>query len=124
MHGASTETPKFASSATSAAFFDSSVDSGTDFTWGNVARGIEQLSYNVSAAILTMDLGMQESRCAVTKQDIVYEYDRLNLWLPYGVSALEFGNVVLSVSNLVDVKRSPCSRSLCVLYLASSFSFA
>lgn len=89
MHGASTETPKFGSSVTSAAFFDPSLNSGTDFTWKDVPRGIEQLSHNISAAILAMDLGVQDSSCFVTKQDIIYEYNRLNLWLPYGVSGLE-----------------------------------
>ncbi|KAG9045197.1 hypothetical protein FS837_006845 [Tulasnella sp. UAMH 9824] len=88
LHGASTNTPQFDSSIISAAFFDTSLNSGNDFTWGNVARGIEQLSHNVSAAILTMDLGVQDSRCAVSRQDIVYEYNRLNLWLPYGVALL------------------------------------
>ncbi|KIO27291.1 hypothetical protein M407DRAFT_23469 [Tulasnella calospora MUT 4182] len=88
LHGASTDTPKFDSSIISAAFFDTSLNSGTDFIWGNVARGIEELSHNVSAAILTMDLGAQDSRCAVSRQDIVYEYNRLNLWLPYGVALL------------------------------------
>ncbi|KAG8950243.1 hypothetical protein FRC04_007877 [Tulasnella sp. 424] len=106
MHGASTETPKFASSATSAAFFDPSVDSGTDFTWGNVARGIEQLSYNVSAAILTMDLGMQESSCAVTRQDIVFAYDRLNLWLPYGIALLAVA-LCLVLGILVFLRLNP-----------------
>lgn len=89
MHGASTETPKFDSSVTSAAFFDPSLNSGTDFTWKDVPRGIEQLSHNISAAILAMDLGVQDSSCFVTKQDIIYEYNRLNLWLPYGVSELD-----------------------------------
>ncbi|KAG8931806.1 hypothetical protein FRC01_000785 [Tulasnella sp. 417] len=88
MHGASTDTPRFDSSVISAAFFDTSLNSGTAFTWGNVARGIEQLSYNVSAAILTMDLGVQDSACTVSRSEIVYQYDRPNLWLPYGVALL------------------------------------
>lgn len=98
LHGASTNTPQFDSSIISAAFFDTSLNSGNDFTWGNVARGIEQLSHNVSAAILTMDLGVQDSRCAVSRQDIVYKYDRLNLWLPYGVSTFGTLGLLLLVS--------------------------
>jgi hypothetical protein len=42
---------RFNSPIISAAFFD---NGGSE--WGNVQRGIEQLSHNVSAAILTMNL--------------------------------------------------------------------
>ena len=86
LHGASGDIPRLRSSVLSAAFFDSSLNSGSELTWGDVPRGIEQLSHNVSAAILTMDLGFQDSRCAISKVSIVYEYNRLNLLLPYGVS--------------------------------------
>lgn len=86
LHGASDDTPQFSSSVISAAFFDTSLNTGTDLTWGDVPRGIEQLSHNVSAAILTMDLGVQDSTCIVSTQDIIYEYNRKDLWLPYGVS--------------------------------------
>ncbi|KAG9045196.1 hypothetical protein FS837_006844 [Tulasnella sp. UAMH 9824] len=90
-HGASSSTPEYDSSITSAAFFDPSLNSGSAFTWGDVPRGIEQLSHNISAAILTMDLGVEGSSCFVTKQDIIYQYDRLSLWLPYGVRVFNLG---------------------------------
>ena len=86
LHGATYDTSQFRSSVILAAFFDPSSSSGTDLTWGDVSRGIEQLSHNVSAAILTMDLGVQDSTCIVSTQDIIYEYNWKNLWLPYGVS--------------------------------------
>jgi hypothetical protein len=89
IHGISADGPKFDSPVISAAFFDTSLNSGADFTWGDVPRGIEQLSHNVSAAILTMNLGVKDSTCTISEQDIVYEYNRLNLWLPYGVSTCE-----------------------------------
>jgi len=104
LHGASAETPKFDSPVISAAFFDSSLNSGADFTWGDVPRGIEQLSHNVSAAILTMDLGVKDSTCIVSSQDIIYEYNRLNLWLPYGVSTLKLQHRSVPKSYLVGIK--------------------
>ena len=90
LRGVSDYTPEFSSSVISAAFFDTSLHSGTDFTWGNVSGGIEQLSHNVSAAILTMDLGEQDSTCIVSTQDIMYEYSWRNLWLPYGVGTVSY----------------------------------
>ena len=87
-HGGATEIPQFSSSVILAAFFNTSSNSGTDLTWGDVSGGIEQLSHNVSAAILTMDLGVQDSTCIVSTQDIMYEYNWKNLWLPYGVSTV------------------------------------
>ena len=86
IHTMSVDGPKFDSPVISAAFSDNSLNSGTDFTWGDVPRGIERLSHNVSAAILNMDLGVKDSTCTVSRQEIIYEYNRLNLWLPYGVS--------------------------------------
>lgn len=85
LHGASGHIPRLRSSVLSSAFFDYAL--GT-FTWKDVPRGIEQLSHNVLAAILTMELGLKDSRCAISKVFIVYEYNQLNLLLPYGVSTL------------------------------------
>ena len=86
IHTISSDGPKFDSPVISAGFFDSSLNTGTDFTWGDVPRGIEELSHNISAAILTMNLGVKDSNCIVSRQDVIYEYNRLNLWIPYGVS--------------------------------------
>ncbi|KAG8931805.1 hypothetical protein FRC01_000784 [Tulasnella sp. 417] len=113
-HGASTATPTYESSVTSAAFFDPSVNSGNAFTWGDVPRGIEQLSHNISAAILTMDLGVQDSSCFVTRQDIIYHYDRLSLWLPYGVTLLVV-SLCMAISIMVFLRLNPRN-------LTSSFS--
>ncbi|KIO17024.1 hypothetical protein M407DRAFT_33325 [Tulasnella calospora MUT 4182] len=113
-HGVSGETPIFDSSITSASFFDPSLNSGTSFIWGDVPRGIEQLSHNISAAILTMDLGVQDSSCFVTKQDIIYQYDRLSLWLPYGVTLL-IVSLCMVVGIMVFLRLNPEN-------LTSSFS--
>ncbi|KAG8992136.1 hypothetical protein FRB90_001078, partial [Tulasnella sp. 427] len=88
MIGASEYTGSFYQAITAAAFFNPppTVDRGGDIVWGDVLEGIEQLSHNISAGVLTMDLGMLNSQCFVSKQEIVYHYDRLNLWLPYGIA--------------------------------------
>ncbi|KAG9009163.1 hypothetical protein FRB90_008508 [Tulasnella sp. 427] len=67
---------------TSAAFLDSSSES---FIWGDVVGGIEQLSHNISAGILTLNLGVQDGQCLVDTLDVVYQYDWLNLFLPYAI---------------------------------------
>ncbi|KAG8895129.1 hypothetical protein FRC00_007935 [Tulasnella sp. 408] len=113
-HGASTDITEYDSSITSAAFFDPSLNSGSAFTWGDVPRGIEQLSHNISAAMLTMDLGVQDSSCFITKQDIVYQYDSLSLWLPYG-AALLVVSLCMAVSIAVFLRLNPQN-------LTSSFS--
>ena len=108
--------PRFDSPVISAAFFDNSLNGGTEFTWGDVPRGIEQLSHNVSAAILTMNLGMKDSMCTVSRQDIIYEYNQLNLWLPYGVSTPKLQHRSVSrVSSCLQL----CSLSCHVSFSAS-----
>ncbi|KAG8992135.1 hypothetical protein FRB90_001077, partial [Tulasnella sp. 427] len=103
MMGASELTPSFDSSVTSAAFFDPSLDSGTNFMWGDVLGGIEQLSHNISAGILTMDLGVQNSRCFMNTHEVVYQYDRLNLWLPYGIAFL-LVSLCLAIGTIVFLR--------------------
>ncbi|KAG8987308.1 hypothetical protein FRB90_003416, partial [Tulasnella sp. 427] len=103
MMGASDLTPSFDSSVTSAAFFDPSLDSGMNFMWGDVLGGIEQLSHNISTGILSMDLGVQNSRCFMNTHDIVYQYDRLNLWLPYGIAFL-LVSLCLAIGTLVFLR--------------------
>ena len=105
--------PRFDSPVVSAAFFDNSLNGGTDFTWGDVPRGIEQLSHNVSAAILTMNLGVKDSTCTVSRQDIIYEYNQLNLWLPYGVSTPKLQH--RSVSRVSSLQVALLMVFLCLL---------
>ena len=59
-----------------------------EFVWGDVLKGIEDLSHNVSAALLALPLGTMDSNCFFDLQDVVYKYRSFALWVPYGVSTL------------------------------------
>ena len=59
---------------------------GTDYFWGDVLKGIEEMSHNVTAAILTLSLGTMNSTCSFDQQTVVYQYNPVALWEPYGVS--------------------------------------
>jgi hypothetical protein len=62
-------------------------DSGTQFIWGDVMKGIEETSHNVTAALLTLQLGMMWSNCSFDQLEVVvYQYTSFVLWVPYGVS--------------------------------------
>ena len=56
------------------------------FIWGDVLKGIEEMSHNVTAALLTLNLGMMKTECFVDQQAVVYQYSSFVLWAPYGVS--------------------------------------
>ena len=58
----------------------------TNFFWGDVLKGIEEMSHNVTAAILTLSLGTMNSTCSFDQQTVVYQYNPVALWEPYGVS--------------------------------------
>ena len=59
---------------------------GVQFLWGDVLKGIEEMSHNVTAALLTLQLGNMSSECFFDRQDVVYRYSSVALWVPYGVS--------------------------------------
>ena len=59
---------------------------GTEFSWGDVSKGIEEMSHNVTAAILALSLGTMSSTCSFDQQVVVYRYNPVALWVPYGVS--------------------------------------
>jgi hypothetical protein len=59
---------------------------GAAFSWGDVLKGIEEISHNVTAALLTMHLGTMNAECAFDQQVVVYRYSFFGLWVPYGVS--------------------------------------
>ena len=61
---------------------------GTDseFVWGDVLKGIEEMSHNVTAGLLTLQLGTMSSVCFFDQQVVVYQYCSFALWAPYGVS--------------------------------------
>ena len=56
------------------------------FVWGDVLKGIEEMSHNVTAALLTLHLGNISSECFYDQQTVIYQYSSFALWLPYGVS--------------------------------------
>jgi hypothetical protein len=56
------------------------------FDWGDVLKGIEEISHNVTAGLLMLDLGTTNSNCSFDQQDLVYQYSSFMLWVPYGVS--------------------------------------
>ena len=57
-----------------------------EFIWGDVLKGIEEMSHNVTAALLTLQLGNMSSECFFGQQDAIYQYSSVALWVPYGVS--------------------------------------
>ena len=58
--------------------------------WGDVLKGIEEMSRNVTAALLTLQLGNISSTCFYDQQTVIYRYDSFVLWVPYGVESLLF----------------------------------
>ena len=58
--------------------------------WGDVLKGIEEMSKNVTAALLTLQLGNISSTCFYDQQTLIYRYDSFALWVPYGVESLLF----------------------------------
>ncbi|KAG8926065.1 hypothetical protein FRC01_009377 [Tulasnella sp. 417] len=90
----------FNSTARAASFLSMGLGGTLQFVWGDVVKGIEQTAANVTASMLNMDLGLQNSTCLYTQTQLVYTYHRLNLWAPYGIAlfvvalALMFGVLV------------------------------
>lgn len=76
----------FNSTARAASFLNMGLGDTRQFVWGDVISGIQQTAANVTASMLNLNLGMQNSTCLYTQTELVYSYHRLNLWLPYGVS--------------------------------------
>ena len=59
----------------------------SELVWGDVVNGIERMSHNVTAALLTLQLGTMSAKCSVDHQAVVYQYSSFALWAPYGVSS-------------------------------------
>jgi len=77
-----------------------------EFVWGDVLKGIEEISHNVTAALLTLPLGTMNSTCSFDLQDVVYQYSSTAFWVPYGVSTfslLSFHDLTLSPLCFIDV---------------------
>jgi len=63
---------------------------GLLYSWGDVLKGIEEISHNVTAALLSLSLGTINANCSFDQQDVVYQYTPFALWVPYGVSNFFF----------------------------------
>jgi len=77
-----------------------------EFVWGDVLKGVEEISHNVTAALLTLPLGTMNSTCSFDLQDVVYQYSSTAFWVPYGVSTfslLSFHDLTLSPLCFIDV---------------------
>jgi len=66
------------------------LDNYLAYSWGDVLKGIEEMSHNVTAALLTLSLGTMNATCSFYQQDLVYQYTPSALWVPYGVSNFFF----------------------------------
>ena len=53
------------------------INDASEFIWGDVLKGIEELSHNVTAVLLMLQLGMMKSTCLFDQQVIVYQYSSL-----------------------------------------------
>lgn len=52
-----------------------------------VMQGIEEMSYNITAALLTLQLENMTSECFLDQVVLaVYQYSSRELWIPYGLS--------------------------------------
>jgi hypothetical protein len=70
---------------------------GMQFVWGDVLKGIEEMSHNVTVGLLTLQLGTMRSNCSFDQQDVqVYRYSSRDLWVPYGVSTMLYSHVSIS----------------------------
>ena len=56
------------------------------FAWRNVLQGIEEMSHNITAALLALSLGMMDAECFIDQPFVIYQYSSFALWIPYGVS--------------------------------------
>ena len=67
----------------------------SEFVWGDVLKGIEEMSHNVTAALLSLNLGTMSAECVFDQQVVVYQYSSFVLWVPYGVSHFSLLSVVM-----------------------------
>ena len=62
----------------------------SEFAWGDVLKGMEEISHNITAALLTLQLGTMSTECFFDYQTVVYRYHSFALWVPYGVGRFSF----------------------------------
>ncbi|KAG8914451.1 hypothetical protein FRC00_013523 [Tulasnella sp. 408] len=96
----------FDSTARAASFLRMGRGHIRQFVWGDVIKGIEQTAANVTASMLNMPLGLQNSTCLYTQTDLIYIYHQPNLWIPYGI-ALSIVTLALIFGVLVFLRYNP-----------------
>jgi hypothetical protein len=65
--------------------------------WGDVLKGIEEMSHNVTAGLLTMQLGTMSANCSIDHLNVqFYQYSSRDLWAPYGVSTMLYSHVSIT----------------------------
>jgi hypothetical protein len=80
-------------------------DTSVQFIWGDVVKGIEEMSHNATAALLTLQLGTTLAQCSFDKQIVAYQYSPFALWVPYGVSNFSLVscyNLTFSLNFFID----------------------
>ncbi|KAG8907467.1 hypothetical protein FRC01_007670, partial [Tulasnella sp. 417] len=83
-----------------------------DYIWKDVVKGIEETAANITASLLSLDEGRQNSTCSYSQAEVVYDYNPANLLAPYGVAifivtvALVFGVFVFFRFNPDDLTTS------------------
>ncbi|KAG8952473.1 hypothetical protein FRC04_004533 [Tulasnella sp. 424] len=82
------------------------------YIWKDVVKGIEDTAANVTATLLNLDAGRQNSTCSYGHSTVVYDYNPTNLLVPYGVAifivavSLMFGVFVFLRFNPDDLTTS------------------
>ena len=79
----------------------------SEFVWGDVLRGIEEMSHNVTAALLTLNSGTMSANCSFDHQAVVYQYSSFALWAPYGVSNCPLLSCYVLTISLATFYRRP-----------------
>lgn len=59
---------------------------GENFIWKDVIKGIEETAANITAALLNLADGRQNSTCLYSNPRVVYDYNPADLLAPYGVA--------------------------------------
>ncbi|KIO22057.1 hypothetical protein M407DRAFT_28402 [Tulasnella calospora MUT 4182] len=82
------------------------------YIWKDVIKGIEETTAHITASLLSLDNGLQNSTCSYGHSKVVYDYNPENLFAPYGVAifivaiALGFGVFVFLRFNPDDLTTS------------------
>jgi hypothetical protein len=108
--GASSAYMKDNTSASQSSFLELPVigdGANPEYVWGDVLKGIEELSHNITAALLTLQLGNMTTECFFDQQVVVYRYTSRALWAPYGVSTALYSHVTISAFFSIIYNRRP-----------------